>query len=293
MNPAVPHPAESALASGDTATAPTRGPRTFEPDPTLPGLSFFGVVRSELSKLLALRTTYWLSAITLGLSALISGGVAWGFSSFSDETSQLMLAEGAMTGLYFGLLLLGALAVISMTTEFTTGAIRSSLTVVPRRNLLYLAKATAITLLVAVVTAAVIIACHLVAALFSGELEVLAPFSDSEVGYVYLTHWISVIITALMGFGLGALLRSSAGGIVVLTIIIFVVQIVVAILYGVTQGAEWAEMLMRAEYSYLVMEFTSVDAVRDMELWQSLLGVFAWAAVPFGLGWLTFSRRDV
>ncbi|GAA1823517.1 ABC transporter permease subunit [Nesterenkonia flava] len=289
----------------NTAHAPTEPQRpVFTPDPSLSGLSFIGVVRSELAKLLALRTTYWLSAITLGLSLLIAGSVAWSLSQWSEGESQAMLAESAMAGMYFALLLLGALAVICMTTEFTTGAIRSSMTAVPRRSMLYLGKALALTILIAVVTAVLIIACHVLAVLLGGELELTAPFTDSDVAYIYLTHWIAVVLTGLLGFGLGALLRSSAGGIVVLTVIVFVLQVVFTIILGVSDGADWAVALAQSDFSYLITQFTSppsetsVDAMEflglgTLELWQSTLGLVIWTAVPFVLGWVTFQRRDV
>lgn len=280
----------------NTASA-TAGQRPFEIDPSLPGISFGGVLRSELSKLKALRTTWWLSLIAIGLGTFIAGSVAVSYRSFGGSGDELALAEQGTAGAYFAMILLGSLGAIAMTTEYSTGAIRSSLTAVPRRTTLLIAKAFALTLWSAGVTLVMMLLGHLAVVLFSGELSLTAPFQDTEILSMYGATGLVVVLTTLMGFGLGVFLRSSAGAIVVLTLILFVVQMVLAIMYGVTEGAEWVESLLQIEYMALLDSFVSADAgaygmVEPLERWQGLLGILIWVAVPNILGWLSFSRRD-
>ena len=280
----------------NTASA-TAGHRPFEIDPNLPGLSFGGVMRSELIKLKALRTTWWLSLIAIGLSVFIAGAVALSYRSFGGGGSEISLAEQGTAGAYFAMILLGSLGAIVMTTEYNTGAIRSSLTAVPRRTTLLLAKAVALTIWSAGVTLVMMILGHLAVVLFSGELSFTAPFQDTEILGMYAATGMVVVLTTLMGFGLGVFLRSSAGAIVVLTLILFVVQMVLSIMYGVTDGAEWVEALLKIEYMALLDSFISADAgayglVEAVERWQGLLGILIWVAVPNILGWLSFTRRD-
>lgn len=269
-------------------TSPEQAQRRFESDPSLSGLSFPGVLRSEFAKLLALRTTFWLSSIAIGFAALFAVAVAATTQAGDEET---WVAQGAVVGIWFAMLLLGALSVISMTTEFTSGAVRSSLTAVPRRSTLYLAKALATAVLIGLITAVIVVLCHLVVALFTDSVGLGAPFSNSDVLHMYLSNWAAVVVTSLLGLGLGALLRSSAGGIVVLTVILFVLQTVLFIVWGIMQ-ADWIQDLLDYEYASLIETFTNPEATDPGPLFGGI-GMLIWAAVPFGLGWLSFVKRDV
>ncbi len=194
-------------------------------------------------------------------------------------------------GLWFAMMLLGALSVISMTTEFTSGAVRSSLTAVPRRSMLYLAKSLATATFIGLVTVVIVVLNHLTVVLFTDAVSLGAPFSNSDVLHMYLTNWSAVVVTALLGLGLGALLRSSAGGIVVLTVFLFVLQTVLFIAWGIMQ-ADWLETLLDYEYASLIETYTNPEATDPGPLFGGI-GMLIWAAVPFGLGWLAFARRDV
>ncbi|WP_120004605.1 ABC transporter permease subunit [Nesterenkonia muleiensis] len=282
----------------NTATAT---PASFEVDPTLPGVSFFGTVRSELAKLRALRTSWWLSAITVGLGAFIAGAVAFSFRYFMSNDPDitmdaLELAVQGQAGGYFAMILIGSLGVVAVTTEYSTGAIRSSLTAVPQRPLLLSAKALALALWTAAVAVALILVSHLLTSLIAEPLG-LADIADPEIAGLYLSTFASILLTALLGFALGVLLRSSAGGIVVLAVIMFVFQIVLNILYGVTQGAAWVEILVRVEFMHLVDNLTNPFAgeygsVPAWEPWQAGIGLVIWVAVPLVVGAISFSRRD-
>ncbi|WP_150461636.1 ABC transporter permease subunit [Nesterenkonia ebinurensis] len=279
-------------------TATATPPKTFQVDPTLPGVSFLGTFRSEFAKLKALRTSWWLSILTIGLSAFIAGSVAISYQRFSDEfpSSALDVAVQGQTGSYFAMILLGALGVIAITTEFTTGAIRSSLTAVPRRTTLLGAKALALVAWTGLTTAIMMLLSHVLAAVITDPLGLGDIVTDGEIALMYAKTWLVVVLTALLGFGLGALLRSSAGGIVVLASILFVVQIVLSILYGVTNEAAWVETLIKLEYMNLVDGFINEPSQYSffpaLETGPALLGLLGWTAVPVALGWLSFTRRD-
>lgn len=289
-------------ATSQTAAATAHTAR-FDVDPTLPGPSLGRAFSSEFAKLLALRTTWWLSGATLALGAFLAGAVA-----FSLEYVQSMPeAEGpdaaavagqGTAGVTFAMILLGALGVIAITTEFTSGAIRSSLTAVPKRSLLVGAKASALAVWTGLVTLILVLLSHLIVAVIADPLPISAIVTDADVAITYLASWAAVVLTAIMGFGLGMLLRSSAGAIVTLAVILFVLQIVLSIIWGVSGQAAWSETLMRMEYMYLVGEFTSQGesqaafGMDPLPTWQAGLGMLAWVAVPLVAGWLSFIRRD-
>lgn len=283
-------------------TSPEQAQPRFDTDPSLSGLSFFGVLRSEFAKLLALRTTFWLSLISVGLFVLIGGAAAASLQALSaddgfgvDEAfggiSASTVASGVASGGLFAMLLLGALGVIAMTTEFTSGAVRSSLAAVPRRGMLYLAKAVAVFVVVAAVAVIAMLFAHVVAVMFADALSLGSPFTDSDVAQIYGGTVAGILSCALFGLGLGALLRSSAGGIVLLTVMLFVVQMVLAILWQ-TAGQDWLEVLLEYEYNSVLMSL-SLPGDSNPSSSVGAVATVIWTAVPFGLGWLAFAKRDV
>lgn len=285
-----------------TASAAER-PSPVVADPDRDGSTFGGAVSSELLKLAALRTAWVLSVITLVLGVLVAGSAAFSYQQFTagtefDTGEPLQLASQGMTGSYFAMILLGALGVLTITTEYASGSIRSSVTAVPQRSRLLAAKALALAVWTAVVTAAMILLSHIVVALITEPVGMTDVVADAGIAGMYAATWASVVLTVLMGFGLGTLLRSSAGGIVMLAVILFVVQIALTILWGITNGADWTQTLLQLEYMSLVGQFTEagdgqMPGMEPLARWQAGLGILVWTAVPVLAGWMSFLRRDV
>ena len=106
-----------------------------------------GTLRSEWTKIRSVRSTYWtllaLLVISVGIGAAITGGVAahWSQTSPADRATFDATAT-SLAGLYFlGELVIVVLGALTITSEYSTGMIRTSLTSMPRRGVMYLAKA--------------------------------------------------------------------------------------------------------------------------------------------------------
>jgi ABC-2 type transport system permease protein len=113
-----------------------------------PGRAGFGrLLRSEWTKIWSVRSTAWSLAILviggIGLSALIAGVMAAHWNTLSAADRQAVTVKGVFgPGLTFAQLPLSVLGVLLITSEYTTGMIRSSLLAVPRRTPMLAAKAT-------------------------------------------------------------------------------------------------------------------------------------------------------
>ena len=102
--------------------------------------SVAGTLRSEFTKIRSVRSTYW----TLFL--LVAAGVAWSIAYCVGEVSRWPAmsaqdkvgfdpAQSSLVGLaLLGQLVIVVLGTLSITSEYSTGMIRTSLTVMPRRN---------------------------------------------------------------------------------------------------------------------------------------------------------------
>src|SRR5215475_14602808 len=97
---------------------------------------FRQVARMEWIKLRTLRSTWWALAITAAGGAVMA--VAIGLNTISRSAD---LTNNVLAGVIPGLLLIGVLGVLVITSEHTSGMIRATLAAAPRRPLLLAAKA--------------------------------------------------------------------------------------------------------------------------------------------------------
>jgi ABC-2 type transport system permease protein len=195
----------------------------------LPGLKVTQarVLRSEWTKFRSLRSTMWtlLTAVVLmiGIGALFSAVTASQYHTFSaaDQASFDPISV-SLAGTTFAVIAFGVLGVLTMSGEYSTGMIRSSMTVVPRRLPVLWAKLS--------VFAAVVLATSLVAsfiafwlgqALLNGhQLGVSITSAGALRSVVGAALYITV--SGLLGLTLGALFRNTAAGIATFAGVFFV-----------------------------------------------------------------------
>ena len=119
-----------------------------------------GVIASEFTKIRSVRSTYWTIAalfiVGVGIAALIGFGIAnnihnqpWNKAG-TDGTQSILTPF-----LFIGQLIIAVIGAMVITSEYSTGMIRTSLTAMPRRGTVYLGKLivlTSVTLVVSLVT---------------------------------------------------------------------------------------------------------------------------------------------
>src|SRR6516165_504231 len=142
-----------------TVTAPAAGSRRAIVVPASVGRAGFGgTLRSEFTKIRSVRSTYWtllaMIVITIGISALLSWGRIQDYASQPAFVQAHMAprirsraTEFSMFGLILGQLVIAVLGALTITSEYSTGMIRTSLTVLPRRETVYVAKALVFTVI--------------------------------------------------------------------------------------------------------------------------------------------------
>jgi len=208
----------------------TTAPVTEPPSPVAGDLTMGGVVRSEWTKFRSLRSTWWLLIgtviLTVGLGAVvivleISGGGA-------TQQPPYQVAQQTETAALITQLVLGVLGILMFTGEYGSGMIRISMSVVPRRVMLLWAKLSVLSVIAAPLT--------LVSALLAfvlGDLVwqshrglVHVGFGDPQVTRIVIGSGLVVAVTAVCGFGIGAIIRSTAGSIGTLVGIFFVLPLV-------------------------------------------------------------------
>jgi ABC-2 type transport system permease protein len=203
-------------------------------------LGFLRLVRSEWIKFWSIRSTFWcfavIAALTIGLATLL-GALAEGSGTTTDAANETIVGMNTIS-VYLSALVVGVLGVLIISGEYATGQIRSTFTADPGRLGALLAKATVLavsTFLVSLVATWIGVAIS--TALQSGK-GVHPDLADPAVFMPLLGASVYVTLVALLAFGIGLLVRSSAGGIAVTLGILLVLPIVLS-LVSLLAGIDW------------------------------------------------------
>jgi len=245
--------------------------------------------RMEWIKLRSLRSTWWTLAVTV--AGTVGIGVAVGLNS---RDASVDLTNNALAGVVPGLLLTGALGVLSMTSEYSSGTIRGTLAAIPRRPLVLVAKAVvfgAVTLIVGEVASFIAFFAdgatlrHGIAAPTLGQPGVLRAVVVTGAGFCLI---------GLLGLGLGAIIRHSAAAVGVLVAAVYVIaQVIGFIAHG---AAPYMPILIVENSLSTTKPVTcgtgAASCPHFLSAWAGLgvMGLYAAIALAAG-GWL-LARRD-
>jgi ABC-2 type transport system permease protein len=191
------------------------------------------VVRSEWTKLRALRST-WFCALTtvvliIGLGAAIAGsGTPYRISAGNPAAAGVSVS---LAGIVIAQLGLGMLGVLAFSGEYATGMIRATLAVVPSRLPVLWAKLVVLAGLVLPLSLLALVAeFFVVTSLESARGGSAITLADPGVLRELAGASLYLTVTAFIGLGLGALLRRTAAGLSVLAAVFFVLPISAAYL---------------------------------------------------------------
>ncbi len=215
-------------------SAPTQAaaPRPAGPGPRVNQLR---VARSEWTKFRSVRSTYWSVLITLlliiglGILVCVIFNARWPHLN-PHERADFHPLRANLAGVNFAQLAVGVLGVLVITAEYSTGMIRATLSAVPRRLPVLWAKTGVFAATVFILTLpAVFIVFFAGEAILSGQH---INISISHPGVVRALFGAALYLTVMgvFGLGLGAILRSTAGGISALAAIVFVLPPIIGLL---------------------------------------------------------------
>src|SRR5664280_620163 len=203
----------------DTATivAPGTTPGSHPAEPSL-GTLFRRILAAEWTKLRSVRSTTITLAVTVlvcvGLGALFCYGMVSRWDQRTPQERSLFdPASFSLNALFLGQLIIGALGVLVISAEYSTGTIRATLGAVPQRRAMLAGKAVVfagVALLFSLVTC--LAAFLLGQAILPGK-GIGTSLSQPGVLRVVIGGALSLTVVGLLGLGLGTMLRNSAAGI--------------------------------------------------------------------------------
>ena len=294
-----------------------------------------GAITSEFTKIRSVRSTYWtlaaLLVVSIGIGAAITGGSAANFSHNPGNKAGFDATMISLVAFFeIGQLIIAVIAALAITSEYSTGMIRTSLTAQPRRGRVYAAKAiviTSLTLIVSLVTSfiaffvgqALLSSSGVSASLFHSvtipqNANVTCPqkglggggglppgckvvfsgtdvISPTTVLFAIIGCALFVTLVAIIAFGIGAIVRHTAGAIAIAIAALFIIPVLEQAL-----PSQWRWDIMRflPDAANQVVSVT-IGNNANQHLWSAWpqLGVTAlWAVALIGAGAYLFRKRD-
>jgi|HubBroStandDraft_1064217.scaffolds.fasta_scaffold05784_3 ABC-2 type transport system permease protein len=281
---------------------------------------FVGTVRSEFTKLWSVRSTYWtllaLLIVCVGIGALFCWGQTARLASISSGTTlrggpipagavhsiliqredqtRSMATTISLFGLLFGQLIIVVLGSLVITSEYSTGMIRTSLTSMPRRGTIFAAKAFVFGVVALVTGLVTSFLAFFVGQAILSSWHVNDTLGQTDVLRSVIGGGLFLCVCGLLSFGIGAMLRHSAGAISASIGLLFVVFILSNFLpgppsgwFGQTDIDKWIPFFAGSR-----LWENALGGVHLFSPWTSF-GVFcAYAAAAMIGGLVLFLRRD-
>lgn len=205
-------------------------------------------LRYEWVRIATLRSTWWIVALSVlvpaGLAALLAANVDIAdFSGYEDVVTAVVLTQAAVLG--FPLLvayLTSLLGVFAFGHEYRHGMVRATLTAVPRRGPVLVAKVVVTALLVAVVSLVSTLVALLLGIALGGELiDAGATVTWQVIGGVvgYCTMF------ALVGLALAAIFRNQIAALVTVLLAPTVLEQVITAVLTIPDALDPVEFLVR------------------------------------------------
>jgi hypothetical protein len=267
-------------------TAPVTIPREQPGAVTLLGRS----VLAEWTKLRTVRSTIWtlLGTLTVcvGLPFLISFAII--NAKPSDLGPDFDAASFSMFGLFLGQLIVGALGVLVISAEYSTGTIRASLSAVPHRLTVLLGKTITFTVALTVLAFVTVFAAFylVMAVLSTKQLDV--PLGRDPATRIVIGGALYLILVGLLGLGIGTILRHTAAGISTVVALLFVLPILGNFLPHSWQTS-WVKYLPGQAGGAL---FNPTQTDIALAPWPGLVVFAIYVLVALVVGGILLVRRD-
>ncbi|MEO8968422.1 MAG: hypothetical protein ABI355_12315 [Solirubrobacteraceae bacterium] len=178
-------------------------------------------LKGEWTKLRTLPSTWRTAALAGALAIGFTGAVDLNQVSLTAQQRHTFDATSAsLFGVIIAATLLGALAVRTVTAEYATGMIRSTFTAMPARRLVLTAKAVTVAALVLPVALLCDVAGFALGQRIFASKHLQVALSHPGVPRAIVFGAVAASLVAIIGVGLGGLIRHTAGATTTLTLII-------------------------------------------------------------------------
>jgi ABC-2 type transport system permease protein len=253
-------------------------------------------LRAEWTKVRTVPGPAWLLLAAIALTSAV-GAIAAQAVTCPSGGCQLDSAKVSLTGVYLGQAIIAILAVTSVSSEYSTGMIRLTLTAVPRRWQVLAAKA-------AVVSAATLAAAAIavLASMLAGRLLLYGNGITPAHGYEAISlstgpvlraatgSVLYLVLIALLAMGMAAAIRDSAASIGLVLVLLYLFPLVTS-LVGDQQVQRHLNQISPMTAGLYIQATANLNSL-PLTPWQGLGVLAAWAFGALLAGGLLLSLRD-
>ncbi len=252
-------------------------------------------LHAECTKLRTLSGTRWLLLATFALTVAVSALAA--AVSYPHAGATRDLSKLSLTGIQLGQALVALLAVVTISNEYSSGMIRTTLAAMPRRPIVLAAKALIVGIPVLTVGTLSAVACLLV-----GQLILPGKGFTPAHGYASLSlldgptlraaagSAIYLALIALLSLGVATALRDSATAIGAVLGLLYLFPIGAALV----TNPHWQRHLQQIGPMTAGLAIQTTTNLRHLPIgpWAGLGVLTAWTATALLTGGLLLRQRD-
>jgi len=269
--------------------------RAVSQPPTPPTLAKCAgaLLASEWIKIRSVRSTYWAMLISIVAVIVLDVLIARHFVTSWDtlpasEKASFDPLDVVFNGFGFAQLAITSLGVLVISSEYSSGLIRTTFSAAPRRRAVLMAKAAVFGTVALVIGEVLSFGCFwLGQAILSGK-HLGISISDPGALRAVLAAGCYLFVAGIIGLGLGALLRSTAGAVASAIGLLFLLPQVVGAL-----PSPWRFDIGKFLPGNLISQLTSSDPSSKLLTpgwcWVVLI---AYPVVFLAAGAYVISRRD-
>jgi ABC-2 type transport system permease protein len=255
--------------------------------------TFADVLRSEWTKFHSVRSTFWALTVTvvlgIALGAVISAATAHSYARFSVSQKLSWDPTGVSgSGMAIAQLAIAVLGVLCISSEYSSGMIRTSLIAVPKRGRVLAAKSlvfAAVTFVVGEVTN--FVAFFAGQALISGHAP-HAALGDPGVARAVVGAGLYLTALAVLSVAVGTLLRHPAAAIAAMMAIVLVLPLIAQALPDSLRNPVTEFWPTQAG-----SQITSVyHSAHTLQPWPGMGLMYLFVAIIYAIAWTLLDRRD-
>jgi ABC-2 type transport system permease protein len=247
------------------------------------------VVRSEWIKFRTLRSS-WVVLGAAVLAMILFGIIIANNTRHPTVTTdpEDLGQSATLQGYYLAQLLMGALGVLFVSAEFSTGMIRSTFAAVPTRLPVLWAKMVVFASVVAVALVPACVVAYLAAQAVIAQSRPAFSLSDPGVLRVVIGTGVYLTLIGLLGGAIGWIVRSTPGALVTQ----FGLMLVLPVLAETVLG-NWGRSVGKFLPTVAGSSFISLPAQpQTLAPWTGLALLVAWVVVVVAVAAVMLRRRD-
>ena len=247
-------------------------------------------LRGEWTKFCSLRSAGWsvfaLAFVTYGLCYLSTSALR-GQAHVADPIMRVLV------GFNFGQFVMGVLGVLFLSSEYSTGQIRSTMAAMPRPGIVLGAKAIVVGGVGLALGEVLSFSTYFLGRLILAGHASQISLSQPGILRVLIESGVDLAIVGLIGLGIASIVRSSAASLSIFTSIMLVLTVVLFALPGII--VHDLSRFLPANISSTVFASTTPSQLQGTPLFSPLIGLLLialYAATLLVVGGWMMTRRD-